>query len=89
MKKRLSIAYLALIFGILYIPILTLIFFSFASSVRYFTDGCDTLAVATLNRCHYAAETIPVDVVTLVGVVDSYDGAPVLRLSDRRASLSQ
>ena len=61
----------------------------FASSMRYFTDGCDTLAVATLNRCHYATETIPVDVVTLVGVVDSYDGAPVLRLSDRRASLSQ
>ena len=31
MKKRLSIAYLVLVFGILYIPILTLIFFSFNS----------------------------------------------------------
>ena len=32
MKKSLSIAYLVLIFGILYIPIITLIFFSFNSS---------------------------------------------------------
>lgn len=31
MKKKLSVAYLILIFGILYIPILTLIFFSFNS----------------------------------------------------------
>lgn len=39
MKKHLSRAYLALIFGILYIPILTLIFFSFnkANSTAVFT----------------------------------------------------
>ena len=32
MKKKLSVAYLVLIFGILYIPILTLILFSFNSA---------------------------------------------------------
>ena len=39
MKKKLSTAYLVLIFGILYIPILTLIFFSFnsANSTAVFT----------------------------------------------------
>jgi hypothetical protein len=56
----------------------------FDSSLRHFTDGTDTLTVAVLNRCHYAVGHIPSDIVTLVGVVDSYDGCPVLRLSDRR-----
>ncbi len=54
----------------------------FESSLRHFTDGCDTLAVATMNRCYYATEPIIEDVVTLMGVVDSYRGDLVLRLSD-------
>ena len=56
----------------------------FDSSLRHFTDGRDTLTVALLNRCHYATGHIPEDIVTLVGVVDCYDGEPILRLSDRR-----
>ena len=56
----------------------------FDYSLRHFTDGRDTLTVALLNRCHYAAGYIPNDIVTLVGVVDRYDGDLVLRLSDRR-----
>lgn len=51
-------------------------------SLRHFTDGADTLTVATLNKCHYATEPIPDDVVTLMGVVDSYEGSPVLRISN-------
>ena len=54
----------------------------FDSSVRHFTDGVDTLRVATINRCDYATETVSDDVVTLMGVVDSYDGELVMRLSD-------
>ena len=54
----------------------------FDSSLRHFTDGADTLTVATINRCYYAAEPIMEDVVTLMGVVDSYRGELVLRLSD-------
>lgn len=52
------------------------------SSLRHFTDGRDTLAVATLNRCYYATEPILDGEVTLTGVVDSYRGDLVLRLGD-------
>jgi hypothetical protein len=51
-------------------------------SLRHFTNGSDTVTVATLNKCHYATEPIPDDVVTLMGVVDSYEGSPVLRISN-------
>ena len=54
------------------------------SSLRHFTDGCDMLTVATQNRCHYAMEHISNDVVTLIGVVDTYRGELVLRLSDHK-----
>ncbi|MBO5882155.1 MAG: hypothetical protein J6Q21_02805 [Alistipes sp.] len=54
------------------------------SSLRHFTDGVETLTVATQNRCHYAMEHILYDVVTLIGVVDSYRGELVLRLSDHK-----
>lgn len=56
----------------------------FESSLHHFTDGCDTLTVATLNRCYYATEPIMEEDVTLIGVVDSYRGELVLRLSDRK-----
>ena len=56
----------------------------FESSLHHFTDGCDTLAVATLNRCYYATELIMEEEVTLIGVVDSYRGKQVLRLSDHK-----
>lgn len=51
------------------------------SSLRYFTDGHDTITVATLNRCHYITEHIPDGMVSLFGVVDSYDRKVVLRLN--------
>lgn len=54
----------------------------FDSSLRHFTDGCDTMTVATLNRCSYAMESILDGEVTLIGVVDIYRGDLVLRLSD-------
>lgn len=57
----------------------------FDSSLRHFTDGADTLTVATLNRCDYADEAVADGVVTLMGVVDSYEGELVLRLSDHKA----
>lgn len=57
----------------------------FDSSLRHFTDGADTLTVATLNRCDYGVESISCDEVTLMGVVDSYRGELVLRLSDYKA----
>lgn len=53
------------------------------SSLRSFTNGSDTITVATLNRCHYITEHIPDCVVSLFGVVDSYDGKVVLRLNSR------
>ena len=53
----------------------------YESSLRHFVSGCDTLTVATLNRCDYATQLIPDDIVTLYGVVDSYNGDVVLRLS--------
>ena len=55
------------------------------SSLRHFTDGCDTLTVATLNKCDYASVGVTGDIVTLIGVVDSYQGEVVLRLSDFKA----
>lgn len=54
----------------------------FESSLRHFVAGNDTLTVATLNRCDYATQVVPGDIVTLVGVVDSYNGEVVLRLSN-------
>lgn len=57
----------------------------FESSLRHFTNGVDTLAVATLNRCDYADESVVEEVVTLMGIVDSSDGELVLRLSDHKA----
>ena len=54
------------------------------SSLRHFTDDVDILTVATLNSCDYATERIDDGVVTLIGVVDSYRGELVLRLSDRK-----
>lgn len=56
----------------------------FDSSLHHFTDGCDTLTVATSNRCYYATEPIMEEEVSLIGVVDSYRGELVLRLSDRK-----
>lgn len=56
----------------------------FDSSLRHFTDGCDTLTVAILNRCHYATERISCNIVTLVGVVYSYDNDIVLRLANNQ-----
>ena len=53
----------------------------YESSLRHFVSGRDTLTVATLNRCDYATQLIPDDIVTLYGVVDSYNGDVVLRLS--------
>lgn len=57
----------------------------FESSLRHFVAGDNTLTVAILNRCDYAAQIVPGDIVTLVGVVDSYDGEVVLRPSNMRA----
>lgn len=54
------------------------------SSLRHFTDDVDILTIATLNSCDYATERIDDGVVTLIGVVDSYRGELVLRLSDRK-----
>ena len=56
----------------------------FESSLRHFTDGVDILKVATLNGCDYATEPIDDGVVTLIGVVDSYRGELVVRLSDKK-----
>lgn len=55
----------------------------FDSSLRHFTQGVDTLTVATLNRCDYATDLIPSGVISMIGVVDSYEGGVVLRLSNR------
>lgn len=52
------------------------------SSLRYFTDGSDTITVATLNMCHYIDERLPNDRVTLYGVVDGYQHNLVLRIND-------
>ena len=54
----------------------------FESSLRHFTDGCDTLTVATIIRFYYANDPLMEDVVTLMGVVDSYLSDLVMRLSD-------
>lgn len=56
--------------------------YPFESSLRHFVSGVDTLTVATLNRCDYATQIVPGNIVTLIGVVDSYDGEVVLRLSN-------
>lgn len=56
----------------------------FDSSLRHFAIGADTLTVATLNRCHYGVERISDEVISLIGIVDSYRGEVVLRLSDRK-----
>ena len=64
-KNSLSIAYLSLIFGILYIPILTLIFFSFNSenstavfgqfSLRWYKElfnSPETFTALQIGRAH-------------------------------------
>lgn len=56
----------------------------YRSTQRHFTDGRDTLTVATINCCHYATEHIPTHRITLAGIVDSYDGEFVLRLSNHQ-----
>ena len=55
----------------------------YESSLHHFTDGADTLTVATLNKSYYATESLPDGLLALMGVVDSYDGQRVLRLSNR------
>lgn len=56
----------------------------YRSTLRHFTDGPDTLAVATINCCHYASEDVPTRRTTLAGVIDTYDGEFVLRLSNHQ-----
>lgn len=56
----------------------------YGSTLRRFTDGCDTLVVATLNKCHYATELVPNDTVSLIGVVDSFEQQHVLRISNHQ-----
>lgn len=51
------------------------------SSLRYFTDGCDTLIVATSNQSHFVTEHIPSETATLFGIIDSYERMPVLRIN--------
>lgn len=53
------------------------------TTVRHFSDGRDTLRVVTAGDCNYASYTLPEGVVTLAGIVDWYDGALALRVTNR------
>lgn len=53
------------------------------TTVRHFSDGSSTLRVVTAGDCAYAAQMLPEGVVTLAGIVDWYDGAIALRVTNR------
>ena len=55
-------------------------------SLRHFTDGENTIAIATAPTATYCGEEVLWDSVTCVGVVDIYDGEVALRLSDYQIS---
>lgn len=50
------------------------------TSLRHFTDGCDTLSIVISSSCHYAREAIPTTSVRLSGILDNYAGDKVLRV---------
>lgn len=54
------------------------------TTVRHFTDGVDTLRVVTYSECQYATEVVPEGRVLCAGVLDYYDGAIALRLTDKQ-----
>ena len=56
----------------------------YATSLRHFSDGRDTLRVVVHHACNYASEPIPDQSCTLTGVIDWYDGDYALRISAHR-----
>ena len=55
-------------------------------TLRHFTDGENSIAIATAPTAVYCEEEVPRYSVTCVGVVDIYDGEVVLRLSNHQIS---
>lgn len=55
-------------------------------TLRHFTDGENTIAIATAPTATYCDEEVLWDSVICVGVVDIYDGEVALRLSDYQIS---
>jgi hypothetical protein len=56
----------------------------FTTTLRRFTDGCDTISIITSGDCRYASELIPDYQFTATGVVDWSDGDYALRLTSRQ-----
>lgn len=53
----------------------------YITSVRHFTDGCNTIAFIISGESHYAAEQVPTTAQNCVGIVDSYNGDIAFRIS--------
>lgn len=51
------------------------------TTLRYFTDGIDTLAVMTSANCLYGSDPIPDKALSLVGIVEWREGDYALRVS--------
>lgn len=53
----------------------------YVTTTRHFSDGRDTLRVIISKDSDYAAERIPIEPCTLIGIVDWYDNNFCLRIS--------
>lgn len=58
----------------------------YLTTIRHFTDGCDTLRVVTSKECRYASEQMPTSRCSMQGIIDWYDGDYALRLSSHQIS---
>lgn len=56
----------------------------FVTTLRRFTDGCDTISIITSAGCSYASEPIPNFRFTATGIVDWRDRDYALRLISRQ-----
>ena len=53
-----------------------------ATTIRYFEENDDTLRVVTNGDCRYATHKIPEGYLSLQGILDWYDGAYALRVTN-------
>ena len=52
------------------------------TTLRHFTDGCDTIAIVTSPKAIYSGDRLPRNKVRCIGVVDTYNDELALRLAN-------
>ena len=58
----------------------------YITTVRYFTDGTDTIGIVTSGDCVYCGERLPMTKVRLAGIVDVFGSEVVFRITNHQVA---